>query len=123
MNDYETGYKKPPKKSRYKAGQSGNPKGRPKRYQSLKADLLDELQEPVTITESGKTHKVSKQRVFVKQTMAKTLGGDLASAKLLVNMMQKHLPEEPEVANGIAPILPQEDAELLAYYTQTQGDV
>lgn len=29
QNDYEVGYKKPPKHSQFKKGQSGNPKGRP----------------------------------------------------------------------------------------------
>lgn len=31
MSRYETGYKKPPKKSQFRKGQSGNPKGRPRK--------------------------------------------------------------------------------------------
>lgn len=31
MSDYEIGYKKPPKKSQFKKGRSGNPGGRPAR--------------------------------------------------------------------------------------------
>ena len=34
--NYEIGYKKPPKHSKFKKGQSGNPKGRPKGSKSLK---------------------------------------------------------------------------------------
>jgi hypothetical protein len=33
--DYEVGYKKPPKDTRFKAGQSGNPRGRPKGKSSV----------------------------------------------------------------------------------------
>jgi len=34
-NDYEVGYKKPPKQGRFKKGQSGNPRGRPSGTKNL----------------------------------------------------------------------------------------
>lgn len=42
-NNYQVGYGKPPKHSRWKKGQSGNPRGRPKGTRGLKTDLHDEL--------------------------------------------------------------------------------
>jgi hypothetical protein len=36
QQDYEVGYRKPPKASQFKAGQSGNPKGRPKGSRNVK---------------------------------------------------------------------------------------
>lgn len=42
----EIGYKKPPRHTRFRKGQSGNPKGRPKGTQNLKTDLAEELSEP-----------------------------------------------------------------------------
>ena len=42
-NHDKVGYKHPPKHTRFKPGQSGNPRGRPKRARSLKAEFLEEL--------------------------------------------------------------------------------
>lgn len=122
MPDYEIGYKKPPRANRFKAGKSGNPKGRPKRYQSMKDDLIEELQETVTITENGKTRKLSKQRIMIKRVMAKALNGDLHNARLLVNMLQKHLPQESSEVDNVTDMLPQEDEELLSFYIKTRAD-
>ncbi len=42
---YDVGYRKPPKHTRFKPGQSGNPRGRPKGTKNLKTDLIEELGE------------------------------------------------------------------------------
>lgn len=59
-DDYETGYKKPPKLSQFKKGQSGNPYGRPKkREQEPVYDPSAILAEQVTVKSNGKTKKLS----------------------------------------------------------------
>jgi len=49
--DDEVGYKKPPKNSQFKKGQSGNPGGRPRREKNNSARILfnDALDEKVPI--------------------------------------------------------------------------
>lgn len=59
--DYEVGYGKPPKRSQFKKGQSGNPEGRPKETKNLKTDLADELGETVTVRDGERVKTVSKQ--------------------------------------------------------------
>ena len=51
---YEVGYRKPPKATQFKQGQSGNPHGRPKGTKNLKTDLIEELGEHITLSEGGK---------------------------------------------------------------------
>ena len=54
---YEVGNKKPPLNSRFKPGQSGNPKGRPKGHKSVSVTLLHELNRSVSATINGKPVK------------------------------------------------------------------
>ena len=42
-DDSRVGYKRPPMHSRFKPGQSGNPKGRPRPSRSFEAEFLEEL--------------------------------------------------------------------------------
>jgi hypothetical protein len=50
--DYEVGYGKPPRQTRFKQGQSGNVQGRPRGSKNLTTVMLKELSEKVTISEN-----------------------------------------------------------------------
>jgi len=109
---YEVGYRKPPKHTRFKPGQSGNPRGRPKGTNNLKTDLMEELRENIVIREGDQSHKVSKQRAFVKTLVARTLKGDARSATLLTSMMMRLL-ETGEGAPAVAESLLDDEHEIL----------
>ena len=54
MADYDVGYGKPPKRTRFKAGISGNLKGRPKRKPMALAEIVGKvLNAPHRISRSG----------------------------------------------------------------------
>jgi hypothetical protein len=40
-DDYEVGYKRPPRNTRFCKGQTGNPHGRPKGARNIKTDLAE----------------------------------------------------------------------------------
>ncbi len=82
--DYTVGYGKPPKSGQIKKGERRNPKGRPKGSKNLKTDLLEELGEMMRVRESGKEHRISKQRALIKTQVARALNGnDRAAAKII----------------------------------------
>lgn len=85
---YSVGYGKPPKHSRFKPGQSGNPKGRPKGAQSDSTLLQAELKRSVAITENGRSGKLSKRAVMIRNLVNKAMG-DIKAAQVVIAMSEK----------------------------------
>ena len=98
--DYQVGYRKPPKATRFKPGQSGNPKGRPKGSPNLATDLSTELGELITVREGGEARRVSKQRALIKSLMAKALQGDVRATTALLALYARVICEPPEDESG-----------------------
>lgn len=72
----KVGYGKPPVHTRFKKGESGNPKGRPKGKKNLKTDVRETLAERVEVTVNGRKRKVSTQRAILMRLSDKALKGD-----------------------------------------------
>jgi hypothetical protein len=90
-DDYEVGYGKPPAKTKFPKGKSGNPRGRPKRPEEpldFQKALIAELKSPVTITEAGNKKKVAKLQLLAKALVAGALK-DKAMMKNLLNQIEK----------------------------------
>ena len=68
--DYKVGYKKPPLHSRFKKGQSGNPRGRPRGAKNFSSVLNDALNQPVFVTENGRRRKISKRELGIRRAAA-----------------------------------------------------
>ena len=87
-DDYEVGFSKPPRETRFKKGQSGNPSGRPKGTRNVAAVLARELRTKIVINESGKRKSVTKLEAATKQLVNKAIQGDLAALRLLSALAQ-----------------------------------
>src|SRR5215471_12966630 len=98
--EYTIGYRKPPKTTRFKPGQSGNPKGRPRGSPNLATDLSAELGEQITVREGGQARQVSKQRALIKSLMAKALQGDVRATTALLALYARVISEPPEDDSG-----------------------
>lgn len=86
-DEHKVGYRKPPTNTQFKPGQSGNPKGRPKGTKNLRTDLSEELAEKIAVTEGGQQLVISKQRAMLKSLMAKSIKGETAAARALINLI------------------------------------
>lgn len=85
--DYPVGYKKPPRHTQFKKGQSGNPKGRPKGTPNFRTALDREIREQVTVNEGGRRSQISKLEAIVKQFVNKPMAGDVRALELLLRQL------------------------------------
>jgi hypothetical protein len=120
--DYEVGYGKPPKHTRFQPGRSGNPQGRPKGTKNLKTDLMEELGEKILIREGEQSRRVSKQRAVVKALVTRTLKGDARAAGLLLSMMMRLLDTGEGAPEAAEPLHDDEREILQAFEDRLRRD-
>ena len=82
------GYANPPRSTRYKTGQSGNPKGRPPgRKKEIPYEAV--LGQMVRIRENGVERQVTAAEAFLLRLAKQGLEGDGAAARAILNTMEK----------------------------------
>ncbi len=81
-NDKKTGYGNPPEKGKFKKGESGNPKGRPKAARPGPVDVFQILDEPVTVRQDGVTREISSFEASVHRLVSLALKDENLDAAL-----------------------------------------
>jgi hypothetical protein len=101
-DDYQVGYGKPPKETRWKTGQSGN--HRKTRRRSVEtpdgmADIIDRLlDEPIRVTINGAPKKISSLEAIVQNLTQKWLSGSGRALRVLLEYkeyFQRRQPSKP----------------------------
>jgi hypothetical protein len=87
-DDYEVGYGKTPRHSRFVKGQSGNPRGRPPGAKNMKTLLNKALSEVVVVTENGGRRKLSKREAIVTQLVNRSAKADFRAIQILLGMLR-----------------------------------
>lgn len=96
QDDYEVGYGKPPKESRFKKGVSGNPKGRPAGARNILTICKQVGNELVTVSENGRTRQMTKVEATVRQMYLMGMKGDHRSMRELLRLQS--LAEQAEAS-------------------------
>ncbi|MFL6437529.1 MAG: DUF5681 domain-containing protein [Terriglobales bacterium] len=77
------GYRKPPKRTQFPKGVSGNPAGRPAGRCNLATVLEETLNEFVVVTERGEKKTVTKMEAAVKRMVRKAISGNTHAFRVL----------------------------------------
>jgi hypothetical protein len=111
------GYRHPPLSTRFRAGQSGNPRGRPKGARNLSTIIAAALGEKVAVTENGRRRRITKLEAAIKQLVNRAASGE-ARATLLLVLVQAN---EARPAQGDAERLGEAAAIVMAELARRLG--
>lgn len=103
---YEVGYGKPPKKTQFQKGQSGNYNGRPKKPRTVEEKIEAAFQKEVYVHVEGKRIKISKLDLFIDQIINGALQKDPMYVRLAIPMANRMAIKTP------FEVLPDDKAEL-----------
>jgi hypothetical protein len=86
-DDDRVGYGKPPKHTRFKRGQSGNPRGRARaiEFRDWENPIQKYLLEPITMIINGKKEKVPVVDALMMTAIKRALGGCTKTLKVLLD--------------------------------------
>jgi hypothetical protein len=82
--DYVVGKGRPPMGTRWKPGQSGNPKGRPKGVKNMLTYFHEALNRQIDVKVSGKIRRMSAREGIAMNTTNLALKGDVKIIPLVI---------------------------------------
>jgi hypothetical protein len=87
-NDGPVGYRKPPRRTRFKKGQSGNPRGRPKSARSPANLFWAVMAKSLIVTENGSRKKISMLEAILTQLANQSASGKFQATKLCLELLK-----------------------------------
>ena len=81
---YEIGYGRPPRQTRFKPGQSGNPRGRPRGRGNMKTVVKRVMSEKVAVRQGEATRSVPMGQAILLAQASKAVKGDSPAAKTVL---------------------------------------
>ncbi len=92
-SEYEVGYGKPPRRTRFKPGRSGNPRGRPKDAKGLKTIVRETMTAKVPVRTAGGEKKMSRMEAVLHKTIELGMKGNPRALMQLITLYASAVPE------------------------------
>lgn len=121
-DSYKVGYRKPPLKTRFQKGQSGNPRGRAKKKRQLsdrdvRKELMKAMERQVNVNINGKEQKVPIILAIYDRALVEAARGNYRFAKLAVDLRRQLVNEDEDIRARLA-----EGALLLEKHLKESGE-
>jgi hypothetical protein len=110
--NYEVGYGKPPKHTRFKPGQSGNPKGRKPGSKNVMTLLEQTLFDTVKVRENGKVRRVPAIQACLLNLRNQAIKGESKALDRYIRLACLHHSAQPESSSATAPEAVDQAADL-----------
>jgi len=85
-DEYKVGRGRPPRHTRFKMGQSGNPKGRPRGSRNISAIIAQVMAEKIAVTENGRKRTIPTREAIIRGLRNDALMGNQKSRALLISI-------------------------------------
>jgi Family of unknown function (DUF5681) len=96
---YRVGYGRPPTASQFQAGQSGNPRGRPKGARNASSMARDALERPINIKVKGTSRKMTVRKASYLRLAERAVAGDIKALDYLLSLESEERTTEPDHAD------------------------
>ena len=110
MSDDRVGPGRPPKHSRWKKGQSGNPRGRPKGRLDVKRVLEEELSELITLATPQGEREMTKLQAVIRRLIHEGMSGKVYAIQDILDRAER-LDRSDETS--VSPELAKDDEAIL----------
>jgi hypothetical protein len=94
--NYEVGYRRPPKNSQFKPGQSGNPQGRRKVSGNIWNEARTAFSRTIRVKEGNTTKEVTAAEAFVRLQVDRAIRGNWRAFRWILKLADK--------INGLMPL-------------------
>jgi hypothetical protein len=96
VKHYTVGYGRPPLRTRFKHGQSGNLEGRPKGMRNARSMARAALEQKIVIGRTGVRKRMSVREIAFQRLAEKAMDGDLKALNFLLGLEDGQQSQESE---------------------------
>jgi hypothetical protein len=116
----QVGYRRPPRRTRFQPGQSGNPRGRPKGVKSLSDIVRKIVGQKVSVTENGRTWRIPRLEAILLRAAGEASRGDAGALRLLLQLAERY--GESAQSGSERETIAAEDAAIMRRYFRVLGE-